>query len=91
MPVCYDDDGYPDDCGEDPEGPSEDDLAEDDDEETATVPCPHCGADVYEWAERCPRCGDWIVPGVAGGRRFGGLIYGVIVLLLIIALLYYLL
>ncbi|HEX4613692.1 MAG TPA: hypothetical protein VH092_36255 [Urbifossiella sp.] len=25
-------------------------------DDAETVPCPHCGADVYEDAERCPRC-----------------------------------
>lgn len=32
-----------------------------DDEETAVLPCPHCGAEVYEEAERCPHCGAYIV------------------------------
>ncbi len=27
-----------------------------DDDEAETVPCPHCGQDVYEDAERCPNC-----------------------------------
>jgi predicted nucleic acid-binding Zn ribbon protein len=31
-------------------------YAEDDD----TVPCPHCGADVYEDAEQCPACGQYL-------------------------------
>jgi hypothetical protein len=25
------------------------------------IPCPHCGTDVYEEAERCPECGEYIV------------------------------
>lgn len=30
--------------------------ADDDD----TIPCPHCGADVYDDAEQCPRCGMYL-------------------------------
>ena len=32
-------------------------MADDDD---TTVPCPHCGKDVYEDAERCPSCGNYL-------------------------------
>jgi hypothetical protein len=32
----------------------------DDEEPADTIPCGHCGADVYEEAEQCPRCGEWI-------------------------------
>jgi len=31
-----------------------------DDDTTETVPCPECGADVYEDAEQCPACGVYI-------------------------------
>ena len=31
------------------------------DDETLVVSCPGCGADVYEDAERCPVCGDYVV------------------------------
>ncbi len=41
------DDEYPDDYDDD--GPAE------------TVPCPECGADVYEDAEQCPVCGSYII------------------------------
>lgn len=27
---------------------------------TDTLPCPNCGADVYEGADRCPHCRQWI-------------------------------
>ena len=47
-----------------------DEFADEDDEvgdadeygDTAaeTVACPACGAEVYEEAEQCPRCGDYI-------------------------------
>jgi hypothetical protein len=45
----------------DPEGPQSIDLpGDEDDEETPTLPCPGCGAEVAELAERCPNCGTWI-------------------------------
>ncbi len=51
------------------EGPSDEDLAEfGDDGPAATAPCPHCGADVYEDAVRCPACGEYVKPR-GGGRR----------------------
>tara|TARA_B100000029_G_scaffold286744_1_gene280483 strand:+ start:743 stop:1006 length:264 start_codon:yes stop_codon:yes gene_type:complete len=31
-----------------------------DDDESVTVTCASCGADVYEEAEQCPSCGEWI-------------------------------
>lgn len=33
---------------------------EDDDDESAVVTCPNCHAEVYEDAEQCPACGEWI-------------------------------
>lgn len=34
-----------------------------DEDESLTVPCPECGAHVYEDAVRCPHCGAYITPG----------------------------
>ena len=31
-----------------------------DDAEAGTRPCPRCRAPVYEEAERCPYCGNWL-------------------------------
>lgn len=31
-----------------------------DEESTETVPCSHCGAEVYEDAVRCPVCGNYV-------------------------------
>ena len=45
---------------EDHEYPEPDDS---DDDSSETVPCPKCGADVYEDAEQCPRCGEYITAG----------------------------
>ncbi|QDU39295.1 hypothetical protein Mal4_36340 [Maioricimonas rarisocia] len=38
-----------------------DDIPDDDDDESITLPCPACGADVYEDADVCPVCGEFII------------------------------
>ena len=43
-------------------GPSAEDLAELGDEKTDLARCPACGADVYENANRCCTCGQYITP-----------------------------
>jgi endogenous inhibitor of DNA gyrase (YacG/DUF329 family) len=37
-----------------------DDDEPDESDDSETVPCPYCAADVYEDAERCPSCGKYI-------------------------------
>lgn len=51
-----------DDYEDDPEEPDESDMDDDDgpDEAAETIPCPHCGRDVYEFAEQCPKCGGYL-------------------------------
>ena len=34
----------------------------DDDSAAETIPCPECGAEVYEDAEQCPACGSYVLP-----------------------------
>jgi hypothetical protein len=49
---------------DDPDAPLEDDLDDSDDDDDASTDCrecPSCGALIYEFAEQCPKCGDWIV------------------------------
>ncbi len=53
---------------EDDEAPAERDLS-DDEADTPTLPCPHCGKPVFEFVDRCPYCGDWITPSVAGRKN----------------------
>jgi predicted RNA-binding Zn-ribbon protein involved in translation (DUF1610 family) len=36
------------------------DWPDDDDGETLTISCPNCGADIYEDAEQCPHCGEYV-------------------------------
>ena len=47
----------------------EDEFAEFEEAEPETLPCPSCGAEVYEETQRCPHCGDWIMPLAASSRR----------------------
>lgn len=47
----------------DPDGPLEEDLVDDGDD---SVPCPACGCDVYEDADQCVHCGEWIIPSATG-------------------------
>jgi len=48
-------------------GPDGDEWSEDawdaDDDSVDTIRCGHCAADVYEDAEQCPHCGEWIIRG----------------------------
>jgi hypothetical protein len=60
-PVANDD--YDDNWEDDRDAPQGRDLADDDEDETPTVPCPSCGREVAEFADRCPHCGDWVVQG----------------------------
>jgi len=50
------------------EGPQDIDLEELGGDESETAPCPACGAEVYEDADRCPACGEFILAKLAGGR-----------------------
>jgi predicted RNA-binding Zn-ribbon protein involved in translation (DUF1610 family) len=69
MPRRYDDieDG-PDDSDID-DGPDDADIDDGDDSET--VPCPECGEEVYEDADRCPECGANIIPSASRGALSG--------------------
>ena len=37
-----------------------DDEWEDDSDDDETIPCPHCKKDIYDGAEQCPYCGNYI-------------------------------
>ena len=51
----------------------DDDSGEDfepyDDGPGEELPCPSCGEPVYEEADRCPHCGDYITPGRGPATR----------------------
>jgi hypothetical protein len=50
--------------------PRDEDLYEEYDDDSETQPCPECGEEIYEDADRCPRCGanTCFEPGVWTGR-----------------------
>ncbi len=74
--------------GDDPDAPQERDVDPDErDDDTPTVPCPSCREPVYEFADRCPSCGEWIVPtGGDASRRNPAFV--VFVVLIVVALLF---
>lgn len=47
------------------------DYGTDSDAEVDTVPCPECGAEVYEEAEACPACGYFMLPADRLGKNAG--------------------
>jgi len=51
------------------EGPQSVDLEQLGGDGSETLPCPHCGADVYEHADRCQRCGRCVTSN--SGKRAG--------------------
>jgi hypothetical protein len=67
----------------DPDREIDDDLAED--EEEPTVPCPYCGDEVHEDAQRCPSCERYISREDAPpGRKPLWLIVGVVACLYVV-------
>jgi hypothetical protein len=58
--ATVDDEDYEDDPEEPDESDIEDGRDEDDEAGGATDECPYCGADVYEFAEKCPSCGQYL-------------------------------
>jgi len=70
----------------DDEYPDEDEL---DDELSDTVPCPNCGAEVYEDTVACPHCGTYITVGSAiwSGRPLWWITLGILGLVAVIVIL----
>ena len=59
---------------------------EDDDPGGDQLPCPSCGAPVYDDTDRCPHCGDWIMP-LASAARSKSWVWIVAAVLVVIAML----
>ena len=53
----------------------EDDIVDDDldDDSTDLLPCPACGAMIYEDSEQCPRCGRWVMPRAGDAQHHSAL------------------
>ncbi len=75
------------DWDEDPEGPQERDLIDEDEDQTPTVPCPSCREPIPDFADRCPYCGDWVVQsaGQPSHRRPWFIALAILVLLIVLA------
>ena len=53
----FDDSGDSGDYGSDLDG---DELDFSGDDQAETLPCPECGREIYEEAEQCPHCGQYV-------------------------------
>ena len=69
------------------DGSPEDDYLDDDSSET--VPCPDCRAEIYEAAEQCPYCGNYVVhrSDVWSGRSRWWIVLGLLGILAVILVL----
>jgi hypothetical protein len=66
----------------------DDDYPESDsDDEVETLPCPNCGAAVYEESARCPECGHYIThdTGALSGRPLWFVLLGLAGIIAVIA------
>lgn len=56
------------------EGPQDIDLEAygEDVDETVTAPCPVCGREIPEFADRCPYCENWVVQGATSTGSSSG-------------------
>jgi predicted nucleic acid-binding Zn ribbon protein len=54
-----------------------------DEDSTDTVPCPYCGAPVYEDAERCPACENYLSEEDAPSRKPRWILWTAIVCLVV--------
>jgi len=66
------------------EGPQQADLDElGGHDESETLPCPVCGEEIFEDAERCPYCGQYVTPRLGGHSGWGKwLLFGLAILLI---------
>jgi hypothetical protein len=64
----------------------------DDDDSSETVPCPHCGAEMYEDSIHCPVCGEYVTHStspMAGWPMWFAILGLVGVIALIVALIFF--
>jgi len=73
---------------DDDEDADDDDYGDDGGDDAETVACAHCGADVYEDAEQCPRCGKYLSAEDAPPTRPRGWVGVVMVLALAAAVMW---
>ena len=74
-------------CSEDDKDlPLEEDL-DDGSDDLPEAACPSCGAVVTEDTQKCPRCGDWIVPADLSRRGWRQWVFVAVVLLMLYSVL----
>lgn len=66
---------------------ADDEAWNDDDDASETVACPACGAEVYEDALRCPRCGEYVTHSTShfAGRPWWWIALGIAGVIAVIA------
>jgi predicted nucleic acid-binding Zn ribbon protein len=57
------------------------------DTDAGECPCPACGEPVYEDAEKCPHCGEWITSPGTAERRSRTWLWPILVTILIVLIL----
>ena len=81
---------YPDDDRDDQDDEldaEEDDFAGEGEDDLPEMACPACGGIVTEDTQKCPHCGDWIIPRAPGSRGWRRWVFVAAVLLMLLALL----
>lgn len=65
------------------DGLDEDEFPDENDDVTETIPCPACGAAIYEDAEQCPYCGTYVTSQTSpwAGRSWWWIVLAVLGLL----------
>lgn len=71
---------------DDPEGPLPEDVVDDDDDETPTVPCPNCKAEIPDLADKCPYCGEWVAQSAGNSAPVNWFIVAAVLALLVFLL-----
>ena len=68
---------------------TDDEWSNDDDDVNEVVPCPNCGAEIYEDAEQCPACGEYVVHGTSvwSGKPVWWVVLGLVGILALILVL----
>ncbi len=80
----------------DPDGPGEHDAHLMDDDPTQTVQCPKCGKHIWAYAQQCDHCGvhfqgeAWQFDAATDSSTPSGRLWTIIVVLIILALLWWL-
>lgn len=59
-----------------------------DDAEADEIPCPNCKQMIYEEAEQCRHCGEWVVAGLSNWGILGLLLVALVILSFVMAVVF---